>query len=92
MTRTLEAPNFQSEKEEAEWWDSPEGQAASLQVLQEARQNGTLRRRMSQPKGQTPTTTIRLDPKDIELAKTQAEQRGLRKMLIHQALRQKSNV
>jgi hypothetical protein len=38
-----------------------------------------------------PPTTIRLDPRDIELAKAQAERHGLKyqtylKMLIHQAL------
>ncbi|MGB7987515.1 MAG: hypothetical protein WCF54_20305 [Terracidiphilus sp.] len=39
----------------------------------------------------TPTTTIRLDPKDIAKARVQAEKRGLRyqtylKMIIHEAL------
>jgi predicted DNA binding CopG/RHH family protein len=48
---------------------------------------------MRAKRGLTPTTTIRLDKRDIELAKRQAEERGLRyqtylKMLIHQALRQ----
>jgi predicted DNA binding CopG/RHH family protein len=38
-----------------------------------------------------PTTTIRLDPEDISLARVQAEKRGLKyqtylKMLIHEAL------
>lgn len=42
-------------------------------------------------KGITPTTSIRLDPKDIALAREQAERRGLKyqtylKMLIHEAL------
>jgi len=46
-------------------------------------------------KGQTPTITIRLDPTDVELARTQAEERGLRyqtylKMVIHQALAQEA--
>ena len=95
MTKILETPEFKTEQEEADWWDSPDGQAASLKLLQDARQNGTLRRRTPARQGQTPTTTIRLDPKDIELAKSQAEQRGLRyqtylKMLIHQALRQEA--
>ena len=52
---------------------------------------GTLTRR----KGQTPTITIRLDPTDVELARAQAEERGLRyqtylKMVLHQALAQEA--
>jgi predicted DNA binding CopG/RHH family protein len=44
----------------------------------------------------TPTTTIRLDPADISLAKSQAERRGLKyqtylKMLIRQALTQEES-
>jgi predicted DNA binding CopG/RHH family protein len=44
-------------------------------------------------KGNTPTTTIRLDPEDVSKARIQAERRGLRyqtylKMLIHEALQQ----
>jgi hypothetical protein len=46
-------------------------------------------------RGLTPTTTIRLDKRDIELAKQHAEQRGLQyqtylKLLIHQALREEN--
>jgi predicted DNA binding CopG/RHH family protein len=49
---------------------------------------GTLKKR-----GLTPTTTIRLDRDDVELAKAQAADRGLKyqtylKSLIHQALRE----
>lgn len=94
MPRFLDTPDFKSEKDEAEWWDSPEGRAAILKTLQEAKQDGTLGRgTLMKRLGTTPTTTIRLDPQDIELAKTQASERGLRyqtylKMLIHQALRQ----
>jgi predicted DNA binding CopG/RHH family protein len=44
-------------------------------------------------KGNTPTTTIRLDPEDISRARTQASKKGLKyqtylKMLIHEALQQ----
>ena len=46
-------------------------------------------------RGQTPTITIRLDPTDVELARAQAEERGLKyqtylKMVIHQALKQEA--
>ena len=93
MPKILDTPKFNNEKEEAEWWDSPEGQAAIEQGFEEAEREGTLRRRPPTKRAPIPTTTIRLDPQDIELAKKQAESRGQRyqtylKMLIHQALRQ----
>jgi len=51
-----------------------------------------IRRRSCTHQGKTPTTTIRLDPTDIERAKLQAQERGLKyqtylKMLIHESLR-----
>jgi len=88
MPKTIETPKFKTEKEEAEWWDAhPE---IVLAAFKKAAAEGMLKRDPL-TRGQTPTTTIRLDPKDIELAKVQAEERGLKyqtylKMLIHQAL------
>jgi predicted DNA binding CopG/RHH family protein len=91
MTQHLKTPEFKSEAEEASWWDN--NQNLVLKQFETAAKNGTLGRGTLVRRGQTPTTTIRLDPVDIELAKSQAEQRGLKyqtylKMLIHQALRQ----
>jgi predicted DNA binding CopG/RHH family protein len=91
MTQHLKTPEFKSEAEEASWWDN--NQNLVLKEFETAAKNGTLGRGTLVRRGQTPTTTIRLDPVDIELAKSQAEQRGLKyqtylKMLIHQALRQ----
>ena len=68
-------------------------QSFILKQFETAAKDGTLGRGTLVRRGQTPTTTIRLDPADIELAKSQAEQRGLKyqtylKMIIHQALRQ----
>lgn len=96
MPQTLKTPKFKNEQEEADWWDSAEGRAAILNGFQEASQAGTLARgTLKKRAGETPTTTIRLDPNDIELAKAQAEERGLKyqtylKMIIHQALRRES--
>lgn len=96
MAKILETPNFKTEAEEANWWDSPEGRAAMLQAFQEAAAAGTLGRgTLRKRSGPTPTTTIRLDADDIALAKAQADQRGLKyqtylKMVIHQALQQES--
>jgi hypothetical protein len=87
----LKTPEFKSEEEEALWWENnPE---FILKQFETAAKDGTLGRGTLVRRGQTPTTTIRLDPTDIELAKSQAQQRGLKyqtylKMLIHQALRQ----
>ncbi len=91
----LETPDFKSEEEEAVWWDKNEDQ--TLKAFEQASQDGSLGRGTLMRRGQTPTTTIRLDSTDIELAKAQAEQRGLRyqtylKMLLHQALVREANL
>lgn len=91
----LETSDFKSEEEEAIWWDKNQDQ--TLKAFEQASQHGSLGRGTLARRGQTPTTTIRLDPTDIELAKAQAEQRGLRyqtylKMLLHQALVREANL
>ena len=93
MSKMLETPEFKSEEEEAVWW--AKNQSLVLREFKKAAADGTLRRGTVTGRGQTPTTTIRLDLNDIELAKRQAEERGLRyqtylKMLIHQALLQEA--
>jgi predicted DNA binding CopG/RHH family protein len=88
-------PRFGSEREEADWWaENPE---YVLQELKRAKAegrlgHGTVARRMDEVKAaKAKSTTIRLDPSDISLAKLQAAKRGLKyqtylKMLIHEAL------
>ena len=96
MAKYMETPEFKDESEEADWWASPEGIAAIEQGFEEGRRDGTVVRDLvARRAGLTPTTTIRLDPADIELAKAQAEQLGLKyqtylKSIIHQALRRKA--
>ncbi|MGI4758090.1 MAG: hypothetical protein ACRYGF_14725 [Janthinobacterium lividum] len=98
MPEILKTPEFKTEQEEAEWWDSSEGRAVLLKGFQDAKRNGTLGRgTLKKAGGLTPTTTIRLDLQDIELAKAQAEKRGLKyqtylKSIIHQALRQEAGL
>lgn len=93
MPEMLKTPDFKSEQEEADWWDSAEGRAAILKGFQDAQTEGTVMRgTLNTRGGLTPTTTIRLDRQDVELAKAQAEKRGLKyqtylKSIIHQALR-----
>ncbi len=90
------APDFKNEEEEATWLYNNQGEI--LAAFKEAAANGTLGRgTLAKKYGKTPTTTIRLDPNDIELAKLQAEERGLKyqtylKMIIHQALLKESRV
>jgi predicted DNA binding CopG/RHH family protein len=82
-------PDFKSEAEEAEWWDTHEDE--SMEAFEKAAAEGRLGRGTVARKAGLPTTTIRLDPVDIQLAREQAEERGLKyqtylKMLIHEAL------
>jgi predicted DNA binding CopG/RHH family protein len=90
IAKKLPTPESKSEAEEARWYEK--NQDALLTEFKNAAEDGPLGRGTLAKRGLTPTTTIRLDKRDIELAKQQAEQRGLRyqtylKMLIHQALR-----
>lgn len=93
IEKEIVRPRFSSEKEEAEWWDkNPE---YILQQFKRAAAEGRLRRgtamREMAARQAAKSTTIRLDPGDLSLAKAQAEKKGLRyqtylKMLIHEAL------
>jgi predicted DNA binding CopG/RHH family protein len=82
-------PDFKSEAEEAKWWFDHQDELD--QDFAEAAANGTLGRGTAARLGGLPTTTIRLDPVDIQIAREQAEKRGLKyqtyiKMLLHEAL------
>jgi len=82
-------PDFKSEAEEAKWWF--DNQDELLRDFQQAATEGRLGRGTPPQLGALPTTTIRLDPSDIQLARQQAEKKGLKyqtylKMLIHEAL------
>ena len=86
-------PNFASEADEAKWWFEHRDELDQdfLKAAEEGRLGrDTVARRMG-----LPTTTIRLDPTDIQMARDQAEKRGLRyqtylKMLLHEALLRES--
>ena len=87
-----ENPNmtFNAEDKEAQWWPQQEDKIAA--ELEDAAQQGTLMRGvLPRRSAAIPPTTIRLARTDIERARQQAEQRGLKyqtylKMLIHEAL------
>jgi predicted DNA binding CopG/RHH family protein len=93
MKQTLKTPDFQSEKEEAEWYDTHEDEI--LTQFKEAAKDGTLSRGTLARRGQTAATSIRLNTADIEMAKALAEKRGIGyqtylKMIIHQHLVQEA--
>jgi predicted DNA binding CopG/RHH family protein len=90
MEQTLKVPQFKTEGDEARWW--VENQSQLAQQFKRAAAEGKLGRGTVARRGNTPTTTIRLDPEDIARARFHAERKGLKyqtylKMLIHQALR-----
>ncbi len=90
-------PAFKSESEEAEWWyknrarlDKDLVDAAKKGKLKRLDQ-ATLKDRLAASKSRV--VSIRLPENDIELARKQAEQKGLPyqtyiKSVLHQALRQ----
>jgi predicted DNA binding CopG/RHH family protein len=82
-------PDFQSEAEEAKWWFDHQDELD--EDFKQAAAEGRLGRGTAARIGGIPTTTIRLDPGDIALAREQASKRGLKyqtyiKMLVHEAL------
>jgi predicted DNA binding CopG/RHH family protein len=86
-------PDFKSEAEEADWWFNHQDEI--LDDFEQASKEGRLLRGSAAKVGALPTTTIRLDPVDIELARKLAEKRGLKyqtylKMLLHEALTRES--
>jgi predicted DNA binding CopG/RHH family protein len=91
MEQNLKVPEFKTEGDEARWW--VENQAQLAHLFEQAAAEGKLKRGTVARRGNTPTTTIRLDPEDIAKARFHAERKGLKyqtylKMLIHHALRQ----
>jgi len=91
MREEFQKKSFKSEGDEANWWDQQ--QDALAEEFERAAAEGTLGHGTAARKEAIPTTTIRLAQEDIQLARSQAERRGLKyqtylKMVIHQALRQ----
>jgi predicted DNA binding CopG/RHH family protein len=91
MEQTLKVPEFKTERDEAHWW--VENRDQLTRRFERAAAEGKLGRGTVARRGNTPTTTIRLDAEDIAKARFYAERKGLKyqtylKMLIHQALHQ----
>ncbi|MDR3774265.1 MAG: hypothetical protein P4L26_13000 [Terracidiphilus sp.] len=90
MLEELKQMSFASEAEEAAWWQSHEDEL--LEEFKKATAEGRVGIGTVAKRAALPSTTIRLDPKDIAKARVQAAERGLRyqtylKMIIHEALR-----
>jgi predicted DNA binding CopG/RHH family protein len=90
MREELKLKTFATEAEEADWWESHEDDLAA--EFEKAGAEGRLGIGTVAKRAALPSTTIRLDPEDIAIARVQASERGLRyqtylKMIIHEALR-----
>lgn len=83
MPNKVDVPNFQSEAEEATWWDShPE---VVTEIMSLAVRAGTARRSALK------TVTMRIPESDLAMAQQLADQKGLPyqtyiKVLLHEAL------
>jgi hypothetical protein len=73
MEQTLKVPEFKTERDEAQWWVENQDQLA--QQFERAAAEGKLGRGTVARRGNTPTTTIRLDPEDIAKARFHAERK-----------------
>lgn len=90
MLEELKNKTFKNEAEEAVWWESQEDALAD--EFEKATAEGRVGIGTVAKRAALPSTTIRLDPDDIAIARVQAAARGLRyqtylKMIIHEALR-----
>jgi len=89
MWDELKTKEFANAEEEHQWWESHQDEL--LDEFKKAEANGTLSIGTVAKRAALPSTTIRLDPSDIAVARVQAARRGLRyqtylKMIIHEAL------
>jgi predicted DNA binding CopG/RHH family protein len=95
LTQKRILPDFANEAEEVKWWFDHQDEI--LDDFEQAAKDGSLLRGPAAKVRAIPTTTIRLDPADIELARQQAEKRGLKyqtylKMVLHEALLKEAQV
>ena len=92
MPTSIAIPRFESEREEAQWWDAhPEVVTA---LFLKAKKEGRLER-LPRIRGATKSVTIRMPITDLETAREIADKRGLPyqafiKSLLHQALERES--
>jgi predicted DNA binding CopG/RHH family protein len=89
MLEELKNKTFANEAEEAAWWEAREDALAG--EFEKASVEGRVGVGTAAKRAALPSTTIRLDPADIALARKQAAARGLRyqtylKMILHEEL------
>ena len=88
----MKMPKFKSESEEADWWyANRKAVERQLRAAEKARQGQSAAQILEEHKKRTQAISLRLPVTDIELAKVQAERKGLGyqtylKSLIHEAL------
>jgi predicted DNA binding CopG/RHH family protein len=89
----VKVPKFRTESEEAKWWDDHKGMVEEnlIQAMQDGTvQHGTARR-LAREARLTRNVTIRMAEADLDLARKQAEEKGLPyqtyiKSVLHEAL------
>lgn len=91
----VDVPEFKSEREEADWWDTHPDEA--VKFIERAEAAGAVHIGVTAPPKAGPPTTIRLIEGDIERARKIAHRKGLRyqtflKMMIHEGLDQAEKV
>jgi predicted DNA binding CopG/RHH family protein len=91
MIRKPEIPKFNSEAEEADWWDQHRDETAQWMEEAAAKGQTTTLSEVLKRTGAGPTISIRIDPADIARARYLAAKKGLTyqtylKKLLHEAL------
>lgn len=90
----MNIPNFKSEAEEADWWDSHEDELAD--EFEKAASEGRLTIGTIAKSAGALAPRVPLDPEDISKAHYLAEKKGIRyqtylKMLLHEALQEEES-
>ena len=90
MLEDLKSKTFETEADEAAWWEANEAELAD--AFEKAMAEGRIGPGNLVITGDSSVAKVRLDPDDIAKARVQAAERGLRyqtylKMIIHEALR-----
>jgi len=89
MAHRIDVPKFANESEEARWWF--ENQDVIDEEFELAAKEGRLGVGTAVRRANAAAALVALDPEDVELARAQAEKRGLEyqayvKMVVHEAL------
>ena len=92
MIRKNEIPEFQSEADEAAWWDAHRDETAAwMREAIERRQTTTLADLLSRARNGSAAAPVGIDPEDLDRARVLAERQGIScqsfvRKLLHEAI------